>query len=230
MDWVGHGRALRQSANLQVKERSTSTQLRHPYKLCHRAKMSMSQPPRREPRKTWRCAGEWRPNFYELNDSKMKKTIEPESIVILTYKDPHAAAFNRLNRAWLEEHALLEDGDRKQLEQPRESILAKGGEIFIAVMDNEVIGCCAVIPHEAGVVELAKLAVDARVQGLGIGQRLTETALAWARRRGAQKVILLSSTKLQAALRLYERLGFQYGPLPADRGYQTADIYMELSL
>ena len=160
----------------------------------------------------------------------MKKTMEPESIVILTYKDPHAAAFNRLNRAWLEEHALLEDGDRKQLEQPRESILARGGEIFIAVMDNEVIGCCAVIPHEAGVVELAKLAVDARVQGHGIGRRLTETALTWARRRGAQKVILLSSTKLQAALRLYERLGFQYGPLPADRGYQTADIYMELSL
>jgi hypothetical protein len=42
----------------------------------------------------------------------MKKTIEPKSIVILTYKDLHAAAFNRLNRAWLEEHALLEDGDR----------------------------------------------------------------------------------------------------------------------
>lgn len=160
----------------------------------------------------------------------MKKTIEPESIVILTYKDPHAAAFNRLNRAWLEEHALLEDGDRKHLEQPRESILAKGGEIFIAVMGEEVVGSCAVIPHGVGVVELAKLAVDARVQGHGLGRRLTETALAWARRRGAQKVILLSSTKLQAALRLYERLGFQYGPLPADPGYQTADIYMELSL
>src|SRR5215470_9268190 len=157
----------------------------------------------------------------------MKKTIEPESIAILTYKDPHAAAFNRLNSAWLEEHALFEDGDRKQLEQPRESILAKGGEIFIAVMGEEVVGTCAVIPHDAGVVELAKLAVDARVQGHGLGRRLTEMALAWARGRGAQKVILLSSTKLLAALRLYERLGFQYGPLPADTDYQTADIYME---
>src|SRR5262245_20766535 len=161
---------------------------------------------------------------------KMKKTIEPESIVILTYKDHHAAAFNRLNRVWLEEHALLEDGDRKQLEQPRESILAKGGEIFIAVMGEAVVCSCAVIPHDVGVVELAKLAVDARAQVHGLGRRLTETALTWARRRGAQKVILLSSTKLQAALRLYERLGFHYGSLPADPGYQTADIYMELSL
>jgi putative acetyltransferase len=160
----------------------------------------------------------------------MKKTIEPESFVILTYKDHHAAAFNRLNRAWLEEHALLEDGDRKQLEQPREAILAKGGEIFIAVMGEDVVGSCAMIPHDVGVVELAKLAVDSRVQGHGLGRRLTEAALAWARGRGAQKAILLSSTKLQAALRLYERLGFQYGSLPADPGYQTADIYMELSL
>src|SRR5262247_4874330 len=120
------------------------------------------------------------PALRRLEDSKMKKMIEPESIVILTYKDRHAAAFNRLNRAWLEEHSLLEDGDRKQLEQPRESILAKGGEIFIAVMGEEVVGSCAVIPLDAGVVELAKLAVDARVQGHGVGRRLTEAGLAWA--------------------------------------------------
>ncbi|HEY6402692.1 MAG TPA: GNAT family N-acetyltransferase [Blastocatellia bacterium] len=160
----------------------------------------------------------------------MKKTMEIESIGIITYNDTHATAFNQLNRTWLEEHALLEDGDRKQLEHPRESILAKGGEIFIAVMSDEIVGCCAMIPLDAGVVELAKLAVDTRAQGHGLGRRLTETALNWARHRGAKKVILLSSTKLQTALRLYERLGFQYGPLPADPGYQTADIYMELSL
>src|SRR5262245_42186397 len=160
----------------------------------------------------------------------MKKTIEPGAIVILTYKDTHAAAFNRLNRAWLEENALLEDGDRKQLEQPRESILAKGGEIFIAVMGEEAVGSCAVLPHSAGVAEMVKLAVDARVQGYGVGKRLAETAIAWARRQGARKVILVASTKLQAALRLYERLGFQYGHLPDDTGYQTADIYMELYL
>jgi GNAT superfamily N-acetyltransferase len=161
---------------------------------------------------------------------KMNKTIRSELIVILTYEDQHAAAFYRLNREWLEDHGLLEDGDLKQLERPRESILANGGEIFIAVMDDEVVGTCAVIPYDAGVVELAKLAVDKSVRGHGLGKRLTETALAWARSRGARKVILLSSTKLQAALRLYERLGFQYGSLPADPGYQTADIYMELSL
>jgi hypothetical protein len=52
----------------------------------------------------------------------------------------------------------------------------------------------------------------------------------WAQGRDAEKVVLLSSTKLKTALRLYERLGFVYCPLPADTGYETADIYMELAL
>ena len=40
----------------------------------------------------------------------------------------------------------------------------------------------------------------------------------------------MSSRKLEAALRLYEGLGFEYGELPADPGYETADVYMELGL
>jgi hypothetical protein len=47
-----------------------------------------------------------------------------------------------------------------------------------------------------------------------------------ARRLMKQSIFIL----IVVLLRLYERLGFQYGPLPADPGYQTADIYMELSL
>ena len=42
--------------------------------------------------------------------------------------------------------------------------------------------------------------------------------------------MLVSSSKLQAALRLYERMGFRREPLPAHLPYATADIYMELPL
>src|SRR5262245_59621192 len=125
----------------------------------------------------------------------MKNTIEPEAIVILTYKDHHAAEFNRLNCAWLEAHALFEDGDRKQLEQPRESIIAKEGETFIALMGEEVVGSCAVIPYDVGVVELVKLAVDARVHGHDVVSRLTQTAPARTRRRRAKQATVLSSSE-----------------------------------
>jgi hypothetical protein len=55
-------------------------------------------------------------------------------------------------------------------------------------------------------------------------------AIAWARDRHYHKVVLISNTKLAQALSLYEKLGFSYSPLPDDISYQTADIFMELSL
>ncbi len=153
-----------------------------------------------------------------------------ERLEIVGFADEYAGAFARLNREWLERYALLEERDRKHLEHPRTSIVATGGEIFFALSGGEVVGTCATIVHDAETVELAKLAVDAKARGQGVGQRLTQTAIDWARERGARKIVLLSSTKLEAALRLYERLGFAYGPVPADSGYDTADIYMELEL
>ena len=151
-------------------------------------------------------------------------------MVIRTYEDAYAAAFARLNREWLERYDLLETGDLKYLEHPRESIIEAGGEIFVALEGRRVVGTCAAIYRGEGSFELAKLAVDREVRGRGIGRQLVEAVMAWTRARGARSVTLLSSTKLTAALRLYERLGFVYRPLPADPRYETADIHMEYVL
>ena len=90
----------------------------------------------------------------------MADAMELESIVIVPYEDAHAGDFERLNRAWLEQHELLEEGDLKHLQQPRKSILSKGGAIFIALAGDVVVGTCGVVPMGNGVVELVKLAVD----------------------------------------------------------------------
>ena len=155
------------------------------------------------------------PAVYEL---AMSDTVEAGALTIVGYDDRYADDFARLNREWLERYSLIEEGDQKHLEQPRESILGTGGEIFFALAGGTVVGTCAAIVRDPETIELAKLAVDAGVQGRGIGRRLSEAAIAWARGRGARKVVLVSSTKLDAALRLYERMGFRYGPLPADPG------------
>ena len=42
--------------------------------------------------------------------------------------------------------------------------------------------------------------------------------------------MLVSNSRLAAALKLYEQLGFRYAPLPATMPYATADVYMELDL
>jgi len=154
---------------------------------------------------------------------------QPE-VSIVGYDDRFADAFDRLNREWLERYFTVEDLDRKYIEHPRESIVETGGEIFFALVGDEVVGTCAAIRLDAETVELAKLSVTERAQGHGIGRRLSEAVVEWARATGARRVVLVSSTKLEPALRLYEKLGFHYAPLPADPGYSTADIYMELSL
>lgn len=152
------------------------------------------------------------------------------NVHIETFKPEHEQAFAALNRAWLVEHGLLEPPDEDQLADPGGTILAPGGQIFVAIRDQEVLGTCAVIPHGRGVVELAKLAVAPAAQGQGLGRRLVEACLAFARERDTRRVVLVSSSRLPAALRLYQAMGFRHRPLPADVPYATADVYMELDL
>ena len=147
-----------------------------------------------------------------------------------TFRQDDQPAFAALNRAWLIEHDLLEAPDEQQLTDPAGQILVPGGEIFVARRNGEVVGTCAVLPHEDGVHELLKLAVAPAAQGLGLGRRLVEACIARARERGAHRLVLLSSSKLGAALRLYEGLGFRPAPMPAKAPYVTADVFMDLDL
>ena len=149
---------------------------------------------------------------------------------IVPFRDEHAEAFYALNRAWLDEHGLFEPVDEAQLVDPTGSILAIGGAIFVALDGDAVIGTAAVIPHGPGELELAKLTVDVPARGRGLARRLTEVCLAHARREGARRLVLVSSTRLSAALRLYESLGFVRRPVPDTVPYETADVYMELEL
>ncbi|MBK6315239.1 MAG: GNAT family N-acetyltransferase [Blastocatellia bacterium] len=155
---------------------------------------------------------------------------DPGDIAIVAFDDRYADAFARLNRDWLVRFDLLEEGDRKHLEHPRDSILSAGGEIFLAVSAGVVYGTCAVIPRDHETVELAKLAVAESARGRGLGKRLSLAAIQWARNRGSRCVVLVSSTKLTTALGLYERLGFEYADLPDDPGYASADVFMKLRL
>ncbi len=151
-------------------------------------------------------------------------------VLIDTFHPDDQPAFEALNRAWLEEHGLIEDPDERQLRDPIGQIVAPGGQIFVARRRGEVIGTCAVMPHGQDVLELVKLTVAPDAQGLGLGRRLVETCLAFAGQRRARRLVLLSSSKLDTALHLYERLGFRRAPIPSDALYLTADVYMELDL
>lgn len=142
----------------------------------------------------------------------------------------HARRFAELNREWLESYNLMEPAEEEQLADPQKHFLDCGGQIFVALHNGQVIGTCAVIPHGVGEVELAKLTVAPEFRGQGIARRLVERCIAYAREQGAHRVMLVSNSQLQAALRLYESLGFRYCPVPEARKYEVADVCMFLNL
>jgi GNAT superfamily N-acetyltransferase len=151
-------------------------------------------------------------------------------IEIVPYRPELQPAFEQLNRQWLEANSLLEPADIECLQDPEAYVLAAGGQVFFAMDRGEVVGTCAAIRFPPSTVELAKLAVSPKVHGRGIGRRLCNHVLQFARDVGATEVELTSNTALVPAIRLYESLGFRHAPLPADIRYVTADVYMTLRL
>jgi putative acetyltransferase len=151
-------------------------------------------------------------------------------IRIETYRPEYRAAFERLNRAWLEAHSLLEQPDLDYLQQPEHHILDGGGQIFFALQGDQVVGTCAAIRISADTYELAKLAVDPSTQGQGLGRTLSHAVLDYARAAGATTIELTSHTVLEHAIRLYHSLGFREAPIPANVRYVTANVYMTLAL
>ncbi|MBM3751229.1 MAG: GNAT family N-acetyltransferase [Acidimicrobiia bacterium] len=154
-----------------------------------------------------------------------------DDVGIGPFRPAHAEAFYRLNRAWLDAHDLYEPADEVQLADPQGAVIDAGGAVFIAERDGEVVGTAAVAPHGPGEVELLKVTVAEVLRGTGLGRRLVEVCIAHATAvMGAHTMMLVSSSRLQAALRLYERMGFRHRPLPSPLPYETADVCMELLL
>ena len=70
---------------------------------------------------------------------------------VVTYRPEYREEFERLNRGWIEQHFVVEEADREVFRDPVAAIVAPGGEIFFVVDDGQVLGTCAVLPHEPGV-------------------------------------------------------------------------------
>lgn len=152
------------------------------------------------------------------------------TVEIDTFRPEHAGRFAQLNREWLEEYNLMEPSNEEQLADPEAHFLGRGGQIFIALHEDNVVGTCAVVPHGVEEFALAKLAVSGEFRGQGIARRLVERCIAYAREQEARRVILVSNSRLQAALRLYESFGFKYCAVPEVKEYAHEDVYMELHL
>lgn len=147
---------------------------------------------------------------------------------ITSYQPRFLPKYIELNRDWIEHYFKMEPNDVEQLENSREQVLDRGGEIFFVVENDEAVGTCAMIPHGERCYELAKMAVARSTRGKGYGDLLMRKAIEWAREKGAEKVMLLSNTVLSPAITLYKKHGFTTVNLGAHPDYERCNIEMEL--
>ncbi|HZD49006.1 MAG TPA: GNAT family N-acetyltransferase [Silvibacterium sp.] len=139
--------------------------------------------------------------------------------------------FKELNEAWIGQDFTLEPGDHEVLNDPQGKILAKGGQICVAELDGEVVGCCALVPIKPGEFELAKMTVSEKARGRGVGRRLLVFAIALAHVLQAHRLYLESNTKAASAIHLYEKLGFRHMTAPEHASkYARANVFMEMFL
>ena len=129
------------------------------------------------------------------------------------FTDELATEFARINREWIEAMYTMEPHDHEVLDHPRAQIVDPGGMIlFVRATDLGLIGACALMRIEDGVFELTKMGVTAAARGRKAGEYLLAAIIARARTLPIQTLFLLTNRKAQAAIHLYEKLGFIHDP------------------
>ena len=162
---------------------------------------------------------------------QVKKQRESDNVQIVDYTPAYQQAFHDLNEEWISQYFKMEEADYKALDHPQESVLDPGGYIAVALYEGEPVGVCALIVMNEPryTLELAKMAVSPKAQGLGIGWLLGKAMIDKAREMGAEWLYLESNTRLVPAIKLYEKLGF-VKVTGRVTPYERSNIQMELKL
>lgn len=100
---------------------------------------------------------------------------------------------------------------------------------WIAEVDGQNVGCVFVVEESASVAKLRLLMVTEEGRGMGLGRKLVQVCLDFAKDAGYSEMILWTNHVLLSARKIYESFGFQmiaekehhdFGPLLKGQTWQ----------
>jgi DNA-binding MarR family transcriptional regulator/GNAT superfamily N-acetyltransferase len=103
---------------------------------------------------------------------------------------------------------------------------------WIAERDGDNVGSVFVVRRSATIAQLRLLLVEPKARGLGIGARLVDETLRFARQSGYRKMTLWTQSNLTAARAIYQNAGFRLTKTERHRsfGHDLVGEYWERKL
>lgn len=151
------------------------------------------------------------------------------TIEIIDYRPEHQPYFERFNRQWIEALFEMEPVDEWVLTNPGKAILEPGGAILMALYNGVPAGTVGLRKVDDETFEFTKMAVDPAYHRRGIAEAISFASFRKAKQLGATRVVLYSNTRNEAAIKLYEKIGFWH--VPVEEGiYKRANVKMVINI
>ncbi|MCG9695709.1 bifunctional helix-turn-helix transcriptional regulator/GNAT family N-acetyltransferase [Shewanella sp. Isolate11] len=167
-----------------------------------------------------------------IEQAKMQQGFTIRSIT--TEDNPHIA---RVIRQVSAEYGLTPDKGYGVADPTLDNLYqvyqAADAHYWIIEAKNRVYGGAGIAPlaGNPGVCELQKMYFDSNIRGKGFAKRLALQALTFARAQGYSHCYLETTACLQEAIKLYEKLGFEYLQQPlGNTGHDACELPMMLKL